>query len=187
MKRSRISVPSVNAGSMADIAFLLLIFFLVTAVMPDDKGINRKLPRLCPTGQECTEDIHERNIFRISINGRDAIMVEDTLASIEKLKELTKTFVDNNGDNSCTYCQGSQQTNLSDNPKKAIISVQVHPMSTYNTFIAVQDELTKAFFELRRAYMNKVLQKTELQLTQEDVQHLKHAYPFVISEAETRH
>ena len=185
MKRSRFSPPSVNAGSMADIAFLLLIFFLVTAVIPDDKGLNRKLPRPCPLGQKCSTDIHERNILRIAINGKNEIMVEDVMVSMESIKQLTMNFVDNNGDGSCAYCQGNKLENLSENPQKAVISLQVHPQSKYDTFIAVQDELTKAFYELRSGYMKKVLRKNESELTNEDIKRLKEAYPFVVSEAET--
>ena len=66
MRKSKLA-PKVNAGSMVDIAFLLLIFFLVTTTIAEDKGINRKLPSICETG-DCIADIHERNFLRISLN-----------------------------------------------------------------------------------------------------------------------
>jgi len=124
MKRLK-QAPEVNAGSMADIAFLLLIFFLVTAVIPNDHGINRKLPKLCPPGQKCQADIHERNILRISLNANQEIMLDQDVVSVENIKDLTKLFIDNNGDNSCDYCNGSGLANASDNPKKAVIALQV--------------------------------------------------------------
>ncbi|WP_142786166.1 ExbD/TolR family protein [Changchengzhania lutea] len=74
MRHSKL-VPEVNAGSMADIAFLLLIFFLVTAAIPNDKGINRKLPAKCPPNTVCDSAIKEHNILRILINNEDDIMV----------------------------------------------------------------------------------------------------------------
>ena len=87
--------PEINAGSMADIAFLLLIFFLVTTTMANDKGIQRKLPPICET-PDCRGEIYERNILRISLNGNQEIMVKNEIITIDKLKDNVKTFVDNN-------------------------------------------------------------------------------------------
>lgn len=91
MRHSKL-VPDVNAGSMADIAFLLLIFFLVTATISSDEGINRVLPKDCSTG-ECDAKISERNILRIIINGNNEVMIDNNMVAIENLKEITKKFL----------------------------------------------------------------------------------------------
>ena len=111
MRHSKL-IPEVNAGSMADIAFLLLIF------------INRTLPAECPPGVDCSSIKPERNILRIVINNNNDILVENDIVEIEDLKDLTKAFLDNNGDGSCNYCNGEQLSDASDNPKKAVISLQ---------------------------------------------------------------
>ena len=185
MRRSKL-VPEVNAGSMADIAFLLLIFFLVTAVIPKDKGFNRKLPPKCPPNTICDADILERNALRIVINNNDDIMVEGDVISIDKLKTIAKAFLDNNGDNSCEYCNGAQLDDSSINPAKAVISLQSGKQTSYKQFIAVQDELTKAYYELRQSYINNVLMKTADNLSKEELKQVKAAYPFILSEAETK-
>ena len=81
---ARRSSPEVNAGSMADIAFLLLIFFLVTTTIETDSGINRKLPPM----EENEEDvvIKQKNIFTVLLNGKDQLLVEDKLMEIEEYK-----------------------------------------------------------------------------------------------------
>ena len=183
--RLRKSAPKVNAGSMADIAFLLLIFFLVTTTIQSDTGFNRKLPRLCPPGQICDTEINERNILRILINGKQQILVKDNLTDISGLKQQVKSFIDNNGDGSCNYCTGNQLKSASDNPLEAVVSLQTHPQTKYNTFIKVQDEITKAFHELRADYAKKVLGKTIEELSDEEKKQLKDAYPFILSEAQT--
>lgn len=185
MRRKKL-VPEVNAGSMADIAFLLLVFFLVTAVIPKDHGIQRKLPKLCSSGVDCTGDVLERNILRIAINDNNEIMVNDQLTSIDAIKDITKDFIDNNGDGSCTYCNDEKLNNASDNPAKAVISLQNTKLTTYSNFIEIQDELTKAYFELRDDYSNKVLKKPSDALTKEEVTILKKVYPFILSEAEVK-
>lgn len=185
MRRSNV-IPEVNAGSMADIAFLLLIFFLVTAVIPKDKGINRKLSKPCPTGQICDTNINERNILRISINSKDEIMVEDDIIPLDALKDIAKTFLDNNGDSSCDYCNGKKLETLSDNPKNAVISLNNDKHTSYNQYIKVQDELTKAYFELRTQYSLNISNKPSEELTKEELQKVKDAYPFILSEATTK-
>ena len=95
------SAPEVNAGSMADIAFLLLIFFLVTTTIEKDSGINRKLPPI----EELEEDvvIKQKNIFTVLLNGKDQLLVEDELMELKDLRTAAVEFLDNNGDKSCTY------------------------------------------------------------------------------------
>jgi len=183
--RTSKSAPKVNAGSMADIAFLLLIFFLVTTTIANDKGINRKLPRNCPIGQDCRIDIHERNILRISLNNQNEVMVDEQLIAISELKDLAKDFLDNNGDSTCDYCSGDGLASSSDNPKKAVISFQSGSQTSYEIFIKAQNELTKAYAELREVYVKEVLGKSPKKLAISDLNNVKAAYPFLLSEAET--
>lgn len=184
MKHSR-RAPSVNAGSMADIAFLLLIFFLVTAAMPNDQGINRKLPRICPQGEDCRADIKEKNILRIALNAKQELMIKDELATINQIKDNSIAFLDNNGDKSCDYCNGEELSSSSDNPKKAVISLQVDNATQYDMFIKVQDELTKAYYELRSKYAKKHFNKLPNELSPEELKAVREAYPFLVSEATT--
>ncbi len=184
MKSSRRYTPNVNAGSMADIAFLLLIFFLVTTTISADKGILRKLPKLCPPGQICDEIINERNIFRIWINHKQEIKVEDDLITIDELKDATKLFLDNNGEKSCGYCSGASNAELSDHPTSAVISLKIDPLVKYELYIAVQDQLTKAFYELRESYAKTKFNKSVNDLTPSELDMVRDAYPFKLSEAD---
>jgi biopolymer transport protein ExbD len=143
------AAPEVNAGSMADIAFLLLIFFLVTTTIPKDSGISRKLP---PIDNNETEPpiIREKNIFTVALNGRDQLMVEDELMEIKDLRAAAVAFLDNNGDGSCTFCQGKRDPESSDNPtEKAVISLKNERETSYAAYISVQNELVAAYNELR--------------------------------------
>lgn len=181
MRRSKF-MPEVNAGSMADIAFLLLIFFLVTATISSDEGINRKLPSDIST----TIPLHERNVLRIMINNDDQIMVDDAIIKIEDLKDIAKDFIDNNGNGTCTYCNGNQIKKSSDNPTEAVISLQNGRNTSYAQFIAVQNELTKAYYELRDSFGKNVLNKPSDKLSESDLNTIKKAYPFILSEAESK-
>lgn len=186
MRTSRRQSPQVNAGSMADIAFLLLIFFLVTAVIPNDKGLNRKLPPPCPVGEDCGGEIKQRNTLEVKVNSNDELWVENKIVTIEDLKDLTKAFLDNNGDLSCDYCDGLKDKNASENPQKAVISLTNDKMTSYNFYIKVQDEITKAYYELRSSYAQNVLKKPADELTKEELDMVKEAYPFILSEAELK-
>ena len=177
--------PEVNAGSMADIAFLLLLFFLVTAAIPDDKGIARTLSPPC-LEINCGEKLLERNVLKISLNANDELFVQNEVISIETLKDKVKMFVDNNGDKSCDYCNGLSLSESSDNPVKAVISLYAHPETSYNAFIKIQDELSKAYYELREQYALTILEKPIDILKSEDINTLKKVYPFKISEAEIK-
>ncbi|GGZ74631.1 ExbD/TolR family protein [Algibacter mikhailovii] len=141
------AAPEVNAGSMADIAFLLLIFFLVTTTIETDSGINRKLPPI----EESDEDviIKQKNIFTVLLNGKDQLLVEDEIMELKDLRAAAIEFLDNGGDGSCNYCQGSRDPKSSDNPDKAIISLKNERETSYKTYIAVQNELVAAYNVLR--------------------------------------
>ena len=141
------SAPEVNAGSMADIAFLLLIFFLVTTTIEKDSGLNRKLPPI----EEDIEPpiIKQRNIFTVLLNGKDQLLVEEELMEIKDLRAAAIEFLDNNGDGTCTYCQGPKNASSSDNPDKAIISLKNERETSYAAYISVQNELVAAYNVLR--------------------------------------
>lgn len=141
------SAPEVNAGSMADIAFLLLIFFLVTTTMEKDSGISRKLPPM----EDSEEDviIKQKNIFTVLINGKDQLLVEDELMKLKDLRAAAVEFLDNGGDGTCNYCKGAKSPSSSDNPDKAIISLKNERETSYAQYISVQNELVGAYNELR--------------------------------------
>ncbi|SRX55929.1 biopolymer transporter ExbD [Aequorivita sp. CIP111184] len=177
------NMPSVNAGSMADIAFLLLIFFLVTSMIPNDKGIASNLPQPCPPGADCNILIKQNNIFAISVNEKGEIMANETYITLEELKDALKVFIDNNADNSCLYCNGRKLPTFSDNSKKASISLSIHREVPYQEFISVQDEIAKAYFELREKYVSEVLKITAKEITEKDLKKMKEAYPLRIIES----
>ena len=111
------SAPEVNAGSMADIAFLLLIFFLVTTTIETDSGLNRKLPPM--EDQVDPPIIREKNIFTVLVSKNDQLLVEEELVDIADLRSLAIAFLDNGGgvgDEACDYCQGERNESSSDNP-----------------------------------------------------------------------
>ena len=177
MASSRRGLPEINAGSMADIAFLLLIFFLVTTTMDVDTGIARKLPPM-PEEELQEEDpqIHAKNIYVVLINTNNQLLVEGELMDISQLRDGAKEFIDNNG----------RDANSSENPEKAIISLQNDRGTKYMTYIRVQNELAAAYNELRnKAALNKFGERyVNLNKTQQ--KEIRKMYPQKISEAEPK-
>ncbi|SFU58018.1 Biopolymer transport protein ExbD [Pustulibacterium marinum] len=197
------SAPEVNAGSMADIAFLLLIFFLVTTTIETNQGISTKLPPPQPP-TDAPPPIKDKNVFIVLVNQNDELLVEEERMDIKDLREAALEFLDNGGDGSCSYCNGQKDPESSDNPNKAVISLRNNRETSYKTYIAVQNELIAAYDELRererkRLYPNEVpylemdaeynaaktddSRKDELQPKIEKLQAL---YPRKLSEAEPK-
>jgi biopolymer transport protein ExbD len=132
----------INSGSMADIAFLLLIFFLVTTTIASDKGLPLILPPKPDPNQPPPEiDKNARNIFKILINSRDQMLVEDEymeLSEMYKLKPMIKEFLLNYGRN----------PQLSDNPEEAVVSLKTDRGTSYEVYIDVYNEILAAYNEI---------------------------------------
>ena len=146
------AAPEVNAGSMADIAFLLLIFFLVTTTIETDSGINRKLP---PTDEVVDPPI----IFTVVVNKYNQLLVEEEPMDISDVRAAAMEFLDNGGgqgEEACGYCQGKKDPASSDNPEKAIISLKNDRETEYKVYIAVQNELVAAYNDLRDREFTKL-------------------------------
>ncbi|NIJ44481.1 hypothetical protein FHR24_000920 [Wenyingzhuangia heitensis] len=197
-------IPEINAGSMADIAFLLLIFFLVTTTMDTDSGVFRKLPEIQPENTEAPP-VKEKNILEVNINRFDKLLVDDEEVTIKDVRQLAIDFIDNGGGTyegkTCDYCEGKKDESSSDHPGKAIISVQTAQTTSYGMYISVQNELLAAYTELRNRYAKKYttgkyqgLSYTDLLNIQKadkenaDVKvaldKIKKAYPEILSDAE---
>lgn len=149
---ARRSTPEVNAGSMADIAFLLLIFFLVTTTIEKDKGIARQLPPI----EDVIDPpiIKQKNLFIVNVNRNDQLLVEEELMEIKDLRQAAINFLDNGGAPAsspeyCPFCRGKRSPRSSDNPEKAVISVQNDRLTSYKMYIIVQNELVAAYNYLR--------------------------------------
>jgi biopolymer transport protein ExbD len=194
--------PEVNAGSMADIAFLLLIFFLVTTTIETDSGISRQLPPINDEEQD-PPPLKEKNIFIVLINSNGELLVEDEKMEIENLKDEAKRFLDNGGgkgDEACNYCRGPGDPKSSDNPIKAVISLQNDRLTDYGVYITVQNELVKAYTELRNReanrlygrdftamvedYKNKAEYEGDIDKLKERIETVKDIFPQKLSEAE---
>ncbi len=163
---ARRSTPEVNAGSLADIAFLLLIFFLVTTTIETDSGISRKLP---PMQDENVEPpiIKEKNIFKVIVNRNNDLLVEDELMELKDLRDAAVSFLDNGGGvgpEACTYCEGAGDPTSSDNPIKAVIMLVNDRQTEYGTYIAVQNELVGAYNELRNRSAQRLYGKSFSQM-----------------------
>lgn len=197
---SKRSLPEINAGSMADIAFLLLIFFLVTTTMDVDSGILRKIPE--KQQAPITFDILAKNILEVSINKNNEIYVEDAIVEIATLKEIALNFIDNGAgldlDNEpCTWCKGKKDPTSSDHPKKAVVSINSDRQATYETYVNVLDNLNSAYATLRNR-LSKELYNTSYnellgQLKNEPknkepifqkIKLIREKYPLLISDAE---
>ena len=202
---ARRELPEINAGSMADIAFLLLIFFLVTTTMDVDTGISRKLP------EKQQDDIKppilkEKNVFVVTVNRNNEILVEgDKFMTVDKIREEAIEFIDNGGGlgnpidgldpAECDWCEGAKSPSSSDHPNKAVISLESDRGTSYGTYIAVQNELVGAYTDLRNRLSNKLYGVSYTQLLKDNksqpsqslkdkITNIKTKYPQIISEAE---
>jgi len=163
----------INAGSMADIAFLLLIFFLVTTQITEDKGVLTKLPPWSEEEPDITK-LKERNVYSVLVNAQNQLLVRDQPMKIRDLRQNAKDFI-SNPDNRPDYAE---------NPKKGIISLKNDRGTKYGTYLEVLNELKGAYNELRDERAVAVYQRSFAELSKEKQKEIKSEIPLVISEAE---
>jgi biopolymer transport protein ExbD len=203
------AAPEVNAGSMADIAFLLLIFFLVTTTIEKDKGLLRSLPPIDDTEVE-PPIIKQKNLFTVLINRHNQLLVEDEEMPLKDLRAAAIEFLDNGGSTnaageSCDYCKGKRLDDSSDHPDKAIISMKHDRETSYEQYMDVQNELVAAYNFLRereaarlyrkyypdadKVFTAMLEEKEKNQFSKDEVLNeriatIKKLYPMKLSEAE---
>jgi biopolymer transport protein ExbD len=191
MPSARRQAPEINAGSMADIAFLLLIFFLVTTTMDVDSGLQRLLP---PPPEENidNQEVKQRNVFEVLVNANDQLLVERELGDIRNLRKDAKDFIANPLNK-----EYLPEKEIKEVPffgmypvSKQVISLQNDRGTSYDIYIKVQNELAAAYNELRnelalsqfgKSYDELVAMKDE-----DKVKAIRMIYPQRISEAEPK-
>jgi len=183
---ARRAISEINAGSMADIAFLLLIFFLVTTTMDIDTGISRRLP---PPPEEDVDipDVKERNIFKVLVNRNDQLLVRDKPGDIRMLRSDAKDFLSIHIDNEAYPQVKEEEVPLLGKMyiSKGIISLKNDRGTSYDMYIQVQNELAAAVNELRDELSMKRFGVKFSDIVNPDRQEaIQKAIPVSISEAE---
>lgn len=181
--------PAINSSSTADIAFLLLCYFLMTTTMGSQTGLSRRLPPMPPENQKMeNQEVNRRNIIVVKINSVDKIYAGNDALDVSQLKDKVKEFLTNpTNDPSLPEkemkdIEGYGQCAVS----KGVISLQNDRGTSYQAYIAVQNELVKAVNELRDDFSLKAYGKKFARLDEEKQEIVKKAVPQNISEAEPK-
>ncbi|MFT5724863.1 MAG: biopolymer transport protein ExbD [Bacteroidia bacterium] len=177
MARKSRKIPDVNAGSMADIAFLLLVFFLVTTTMDQQKGLRVVLPPFPdPTVPPPVVEQNDRNVLEVLVNSGDQLLVERKPLRIDQLTALTKKHLQNEG----------RLPNLADSSQAAIVSLKNDRGTSLQRYVEVYNELIRAYNEAREEYAIRKYGRayTELPAKGDQAKDVQKKYPMKISEAE---
>ena len=183
--------PGINGSSSADIAFMLLIFFLITTSMDTDQGLARRLPPPVPKDQknDADVDIKKRNLLVVLVSSGNQIMCGGELTDIKQLKDKVKEFVEN------PYNDANKPEKVEvDVPyfgkkmvsKNHVISLQSDRGTSYQAYIDVQNELAAAYNELRDDVSKEKFGKAFMDLDEEQQKAVQQIYPHKISEAEPK-
>ncbi len=172
-RKKRGKNPEINASSMADIAFLLLIFFLVTTTIDTDKGIRVKLP---PWSEEEPDPLRlkTRNVFSVLVNANNELLVRGEIMDKAILREKTKEFIMN----------PSKRADLAENPINAIISLKNDRGTEYETYLTVYNELKGAYNEVWDEQAQAKYGRSYNDLPEALQKEIRDNIPLVISEAE---
>ena len=200
MARKKRKAPSINSSSSADLAFTLLIFFLVVTSMDTDEGLTRLLPRW--TEEQTNQDIKKRNILNVLVNQFNQLMVGDELCEVDDLCAKAKDFIkaegDYAGERGPEYIQVNPEKSPelvqyfgadTKTPKNHVISLQSDFGTSYEMYIKVQNELVAAYNQLREELSQSKFGKPydEEELSKEQMQAIKDYYPMNISEANAKY
>ena len=181
-------IPEIPSASLADIAFMLLIFFLVTTTMDVDSGLERKLPQWQDEQVEDDSQIKERNVFVVLVNKDNKLLVEGEPARIEDLRDRAKEFMANPNDEEDLPEKEPQEVPYFGEVMvtKGVISLRNDFDTKYGTYIAVQNELVGAINDLREELANDKFGKSYEQLDEDEQKSVREIYPSKISEAEPK-
>ena len=181
--------PAINSSSTADIAFLLLCYFLMTTTMGSQTGLSRRLPPMPDPNQKVEDQkVNRRNIIIVKINSADRILAGSEPIDVSQLKDKIKIFLTNPTDDpTLPVMEPTEIENLGTrNVSKGVISLQNDRGTSYQAYIAVQNELVKAVNELRDEAAMREFGKKYLALDEEKQKAIKDLVPQQISEAEPK-
>ena len=184
-------IPQINASSMADISFLLLIFFLVTTSMDVNQGLARRLPAPIPPDQKVEDtDINKRNLFVVKINWENKLLVQGQELDVKQLRAKAKEFIANPEDKAdmpkLFEEDFGQPFGTLKYTKEHVISVQNDAETQYQAYLEVQNELVAAYNELREECAQKYFHTAYTELDEEWQKKIQKIYPQKISEAEPK-
>jgi len=171
-RNSRRASPAINAGSTADIAFLMLIFFLVTTEILEDQGILVRLPIW--ESHSIEQEIASRNVLTVKINAANQLLVEGEITNTSALREATKRFIINPGNSIL----------LASSPTKAVVSIQNDRGTEYTTYLAVYNELVGAYNELWEELAQANFGQPYEELSKAQRKSIRAEIPMVVSEAD---
>ena len=184
-------ITEINASSMADISFLLLIFFLVTTSMDVNKGLARRLPPPMEEDKELDDsEVNERDIMEVKINWENKLLVEGEPLDVRELRAKAKEFVDPaiTGENMPVVADTILPEPFGKQPfkNKHVISLQTDGETSYQAYLEVQNELVAAYNELRNECANKYYGKSFVELEEAEQKNIEAIYPVKLSEAEPK-
>jgi biopolymer transport protein ExbD len=181
--------PEINGSSCADIAFTLLIFFLVATTMSSDTGLARMLPPIVPPNQQDdAPPIKERNVFTVLLNYKNQLLVEGEWCNVSDLKNKAKEFIANPADSENLPEKTETEIPFFGNymVSKGVISLQNDRGSQYEAYLKVQNELQAAYNELREELAKSKFRKSYADCTTDEQDAIRKVYPQRISEAEPK-
>ena len=191
MAKGKRKVPDINSSSTADIAFLLLIFFLITTSMDTDRSLARQLPP--PPEQEQQQDndakLKERNVLQVFLNLNDDLMCSGEYVTVDQIREKAKEFIANPYNDEKLPEKFAKNVPFFGNvmvTKNHVISLRCDRGSSYKEYLAVQNELVAAYNELRDELAQEKWQKKYADLNEEQQSAIREIYSQKISEAEPK-
>lgn len=190
MAKGNRKVPEINSSSTADIAFLLLIFFLITTSMDTDRGLARQLPPPPEKDQKMDDiKVKDRNILPVFLNMQDQLMCGNDYITVDQLRAKAKEFIANPYNDENKPEKSSTNVEFFGNmmvTKNHVISLRCDRGSSYKAYLAVQNELVAAYNELRDELAQEKWQKNYVDLNDDQQKAIRDIYPQKISEAEPK-